>query len=205
MGKMIKEDVLFIQRLLKCQGIYDGRLDGIWGAKTEKAVQVAEARSFGLRSIGQFDPRSERAIAGLHLLAQERARKMLALAEDFGFDARIVSGTRTYAEQNVLFRQGRYGNRGPKVTNARGGQSNHNFAIAWDIGLFDSNGAYLNGDTNEEILEYRRLGKKIKASGLAIEWGGDWKFVDVPHWQLPTGGRSVAGTRKLFEAGLPYV
>ncbi|MEO8506247.1 MAG: hypothetical protein ABI593_01300 [Betaproteobacteria bacterium] len=38
--------------------------------------------------------------------------------------------------QDAPYRQGRLGNPGPRVTNARDGQSNHNFGIAWDIGIF---------------------------------------------------------------------
>ena len=90
------------------------------------------------------------------------------------------SGTRTYAEQNTLFRQGRFGNKGPRVTNARGGQSNHNYGIAWDIGLFE-NGKYL---TDSPL--YKKAAELGRADGL--EWGGDWtSFKDQPHYQLATG------------------
>jgi len=42
------------------------------------------------------------------------------------------------------------------------------------------------------------------ARPLGLEWGGDWSSLpDVPHYQLPTG-RTVAATRRLFEAGQPY-
>jgi peptidoglycan L-alanyl-D-glutamate endopeptidase CwlK len=203
--KLTFEDTLFVQRLLKAQGLYRGVLDGQWGRQTEGATRAADLAAADLREIGTFDSRSEAAIAGLHLLAQERARRLLGLALGNGFAAKIISGTRTYAEQNALYQQGRFGNRGPRVTKARGGQSNHNFAIAFDVGLFDSSGRYLAGDTADEIAEYRRLGETVRTSGLELEWGGDWKFVDVPHYQVPTNGRSVAETRKLFEAGLPYV
>jgi len=203
--KLTREDTLFVQRLWKCQGLYRGVLDGQWGPKTEQAGADADARANDLRKIGAFDSRTEGAIAGLHLLAQEKARQLLGLARTNGFAVKIISGTRTYAEQNTLYRQGRFGNAGARVTKARGGQSNHNFAIAFDIGLFDSAGRYLAGNSDEELAEYRRLAANVRASGLELEWGGDWKFVDVPHYQLPTGGRSVSETRKLFEAGLPYV
>jgi peptidoglycan L-alanyl-D-glutamate endopeptidase CwlK len=36
---------------------------------------------------------------------------------------------------------------------------------------------------------YHRLAKIVKQAakdvGVPIEWGGDWKFKDGPHWQLP--------------------
>ena len=197
------DDVVFHQRLLKAQGIYLGALDGSWGPKTEAADREFERRSVELRLLGTFEERSERVLAGLHLSAQAAARRLLLLARSAGFTARLLSGTRSYAEQDRLHAQGRYGNPGPRVTNARGGQSNHNFCIAWDIGLFDADGTYLNGDTSDEIAAYRRLGQLVRPLGL--EWGGDWKGIpDVPHYQLPTG-RSVAETRRLFEAGQAYV
>jgi len=202
--KLDSEETLFLQRLLKSQGIYDGKLDGKWGSKTEMAVVSAESRAAALRSeIGGFDPRTERAISTLHLAAQAKARELLVLAAAAGFHAKIISATRTYAEQNALYRQGRFGNKAARVTNARGGQSNHNFGIAWDIGLFSQSGVYLDGDVPGEIAEYRRLGEYVRPLGL--EWGGNWKsIVDFPHYQLATG-RSTVEIRKLFEEGLPYI
>ncbi len=200
--QLFGDDVIFHQRLLKAQGLYGGTVDGRWGPQTEAADAEFERRGAGLRALGEFEARSERVLAGLHLTAQAAARRLLALGREGGFVARLVSGTRSYAEQDRLHAQGRYGNPRPRVTNARGGQSNHNFGIAWDIGLFDAEGRYLNGDTAAEIGEYRRLGELARPLGL--EWGGDWSSLpDVPHYQLPTG-RTVAATRRLFEAGQPY-
>ena len=197
------DDVIFHQRLLKAQGLYAGTLDGAWGAQTEAADRKFERRGKHLEALGTFDGRSEQGIAGLHLKAQEAARRLLSLALGAGFRVRLISGTRSYAEQDQLYARGRYGNPGPRVTNARGGQSNHNFCIAWDIGLFDAEGGYLDGDTAADIGEYRRLGELARPLGL--EWGGDWKSPpDVPHYQIPTG-RSVAETRRKFEAGEAYV
>jgi peptidoglycan L-alanyl-D-glutamate endopeptidase CwlK len=63
------------------------------------------------------------------------------------------------------------------VTNAKGGYSNHNFGIAFDIGVFE-NGKYLGNSPS-----YRVVGPIGTALGL--EWGGNWKtFVDLPHYQL---------------------
>lgn len=197
------DDVIFHQRLLKAQGLYEGALDGRWGPLTEAADREFERRGAELQALGVFEGRSERLIAGLHLKAQAAARRLLALAAGAGFAARLVSGTRSYAEQDRLFAEGRYGDPGPRVTNARGGRSNHNFGIAWDIGLFDAEGGYLNGDTAAEIAEYRRLGELARPLGL--EWGGDWQSIpDVPHYQVQTG-TGVAETRRKFEMGEGYV
>ena len=140
---------------------------------------------------------SERSLRSLHPKAQRAAREFLSRILDAGIPARIISGTRTYAEQDALFRKGRYGNRPPKVTNARGGQSNHNFGIAWDIGIF-TGGTYLG-----ESALYDEAAAAGKAPG--IEWGGDWtSFVDRPHYQLSTGSQ-LSVVRESFEAGASFV
>ena len=45
---------------------------------------------------------------------------------------RIAQGLRTFAEQDALYAQGRT-KPGAKVTNAKGGQSIHNYGLAVDI------------------------------------------------------------------------
>jgi peptidoglycan LD-endopeptidase CwlK len=191
---LFADDILFFQRLLRAEGLYLAALDGEWGPKTEKAAREFERRaeqiSFETRT---FDPRSERCILTLSLKAQREARQFLCRIIDGRVNARILSGTRTYAEQNALFRQGRYGNPGTSVTNARGGFSNHNYGIAWDIGIFNAMGGYL-----ADGVEYDRAAKIGLSS--QIEWGGKWKMVDKPHYQLRLE-LSVAALRDKFEKG----
>jgi len=183
---------------LKSAGLYKGKLDGDWGPKTDAAVEAFDDRFREIRDdLGEFDIRSERNIHGLHPKAQEAARKFLREVGDAGLTVRILSGTRTYAEQNALFRIGRFGDTRSKVTNARGGQSNHNFGIAWDIGVFE-NGQYMTASA-----PYRKASQAGLFDGL--EWGGNWiSFQDLPHYQLPTG-LSLSQVRAKFEAGEPYV
>ena len=195
---LFADDVLFLQRFLKSGGLYAGKLDGVWGPLTDAGHEAFLAQSDAIAAeLGRFDGRSERLIASLHLPAQRSARGFLARVRAAGIDARLVSGTRSYGEQNMLYRRGRFGNPPPKVTNARGGQSNHNFAIAWDIGVFEG-GAYIPDDPKP----YRRAAEMGLTQGL--EWGGSWKtFPDLPHYQLAVPF-SVAQTRGRFEAGEPY-
>jgi peptidoglycan L-alanyl-D-glutamate endopeptidase CwlK len=192
--QLFGEDTLFLQRFLQGIGFYQGILDGIHGEKTDAAVDAFEKLTAEIASeLGTFHPRSEKSIATLNPKAQRVARVFLKTVREAGFDVRIISGTRTYAEQEVLYRKGRFGNPPPKVTNARGGQSNHNFGIAWDIGIF-KNGAYL-GESP--------LYAEVPEVGLNgdLEWGGNWKtFKDKPHYQLATG-LNLASVRGKFEAG----
>jgi peptidoglycan L-alanyl-D-glutamate endopeptidase CwlK len=192
------DDVLFFQRLLKTEGLYERSLDGIWGKYTEDAATEFERRSNEVRaSLATFDQRSERHITTLTLQAQRQARLFLQRLLDVGINARIISGTRTYAEQNLLYSKGRFGNPGPVVTNAKGGASNHNFGIAWDIGVFTSTGGYV---TTEDI--YRRAAEVGLSSSL--EWGGHWQsFPDPPHYQSRTNLPLIA-IRDRFEAGQAF-
>lgn len=196
--RFFEDDVMFVQRLLKCSGFYTGKIDGIWGRKTDAAMDAFEARSLEIaEAVGRLDNRSEKSIASLHPKAQEAGRVFIKKVTESGIDARIISGTRSYEEQNKLFRVGRFGDDRPRITNSRGGQSNHNFGIAWDVGIF-RNGKYLTESP---------LYKKAAEIGLAdrLEWGGNWRrFVDRPHYQLVTG-LPLRSVRERFESGQAFV
>lgn len=189
------EDILYRQRVLSCCGLYTYKLDGKWGEQTDAAdQQFAQASDKIASELGTFDARTERNIRTLRLAAQRLCRQSLEAIRASGLDARLISGTRSYAEQSALFRQGRFGNAGPVVTNARAGQSWHNFGLAWDIGLFD-HGAYL-----PDGSDYNKAGALGKVT--SVEWGGDWKsFKDKPHFQCPFGATSVSEARIRFESG----
>lgn len=147
-----------------------------------------------------FDERTERNIASLHPKAQERARAFMQLAvplmKRYGLDVRIISGLRTFAEQDALYAQGRT-SKGRIVTNARAGYSNHNFGTAFDIGLFEGK-KYL-----DESPKYKELGQAGNSLGLV--WGGDFKSIkDEPHFEIPTGltlaemRKRIADKRDIF-------
>lgn len=196
-ARLFGGDVFFQQRFLKSAGLYTGEIDGIWGPLTDGANNAFLARSEEIAAEhGRFDQRTEHNLATLQLAAQLKARHFMTAVLAGGFDVRIISGTRSYAEQEALFNQGRFGNAGPIVTNAQAGESRHNFGIAWDIGIFE-NGAYV---TDAEPYD------RVAEIGLleGIEWGGHWtSFKDRPHYQLalPLGTAEVRGR---FEAGEPY-
>lgn len=193
-------DVLFEQRLLACAGFYKDKLDGLWGQHTETAaLKLKDTTAAIAQNLGSYDIRSERNIGTLLPEMQKKAREIMKAAYAWSgrksFFFSILSGTRTYGEQNVLF------NKRPKVTNARGGQSNHNFGIAIDIGIFDMKGKYLTGATRTEETAYAELATAVKASVKGIEWGGDWKtFKDQPHYEFATG-MTITQKRVAFEAG----
>lgn len=110
---------------------------------------------------------------------------------------RFAYTLRTFAEQNILYAQGR-SNPGKIVTNAKGGMSYHNYGLAVDIVLIldkDGNGSYetaswdtaadFDGDGKSDWLEVVNIFKSF-----GWEAGIDWHFKDAPHFQK-TFGMSV--------------
>lgn len=144
------------------------------GPVRKTSVAVSAAVRAGARD--RVDDRSEKAIAALLSQVQPYARALVKKAAQHGINIKVIGGLRTYEEQNELFAQGRT-KPGRIVTNARGGFSNHNFGIAFDVGVFE--GANYLG----ESPKYKALG--ALGMDLGLEWGGNWKtFLDEPHFQL---------------------
>ena len=138
------------------------------------------------------DERSERSIATLLPQVQPLARALIESAAAIGIAIKIISGTRRFAEQDALYEQGRT-KAGRIVTNARGGYTNHNFGIAFDIGVFEG-GRYL-----DESPAYKAVG--ALGMKLGLEWGGNWKTIqDEPHFQLrPAWAREMSERDMLAE------
>lgn len=151
---------------------------------------------------------SEKRIATLHpkirdevLMLFNKANNELLTGDA---KARITCGTRTVVEQNILYNQGRTVP-GKIVTNAKGGESVHNYGLAFDFCLIVKGGKYasweylkdFDGDKTPDWMEFVNL---FKSAGY--EWGGDWKkFKDRPHLQK-TFGKSISELRHLpKEAG----
>lgn len=178
-NEMRGKEPKFWQRVLRLAGYYKGHIDGICGPLQEAAEFAWQRASIALaQQEGSFDVRSEDNILTLMPPAQKVARKWLAAAKkaaaEQGFDVKIICGTRTYGEQDALYKKR------PKVTNARGGYSWHNFGLAFDFGIFSPDGKkYI-----EESPLYAELGKLARGIDNA-EWGGDWtSFKDEPHIQM---------------------
>lgn len=104
---------------------------------------------------------------------------------------RIVQGLRTIAEQDALYAKGRT-TPGPKVTNAKGGSSFHNYGLAIDFAIMhdkDGNGTYeeLSWDTAKDfdrdgVIDWQEMVRAFTAAGW--EWGGAFRtFPDLPHIQ----------------------
>lgn len=107
----------------------------------------------------------------------------------------LFMGFRTFECQDELYAQGR-GTIGKIVTNARGGDSMHNYGLAADYvldGSTDKPGIQWSWDNRNGI--YQRMGATAKDCGLI--WGGDWKrFPDLPHLEMP--GLTLSEIKEIY-------
>ncbi|MBM7678367.1 M15 family metallopeptidase [Gracilibacillus alcaliphilus] len=125
-------------------------------------------------------------MGAVHAVVKDTAIEVIKRAYKEGIRVQISSGYRSNAEQQKLFNQGRT-TPGNIVTNARPGQSMHNYGLAVDYFLVSKNGKTALWDVNKN---WRRVATIAKS--LGFEWGGDWSgFKDYPHLQM-TGGLSLS-------------
>ena len=89
---------------------------------------------------------------------------------------------RTNEEQDKLYAKR------PKVTNAKGGQSIHNYGLAFDIVILfdlDGNGTFETASWKQDKY-FAQVVEFFKSHGYT--WGGDWNgFKDNPHFQKDYG------------------
>lgn len=103
------------------------------------------------------------------------AEKLVETMASLGKPIRITEGFRSMERQAELYAQGRT-KPGNIVTNAKPGQSRHNFGEAIDV-VFKLTGY------NAPQADWELLGATGEALGLS--WGGRWKgFVDLPHFEV---------------------
>lgn len=187
----LEEIIMAVQKQLGVD--VDGRAGPqTWAAIYAQLVKPKRGDVDPAKLIDTVDARSEKVIATLLPQVHAIARALVQSAAQHGIRIKLVSGLRSDAEQDALYARGRT-QPGPKVTNARAGYSNHNFGIAFDIGVFEGT-KYL-----AESAKYKAVG--ALGMDLGLEWGGNWKtLVDQPHFQLrPTWAIDMTEKQMLSE------
>jgi D-alanyl-D-alanine carboxypeptidase/LysM domain len=142
---------------------------------------------------------SAQRLGTLHPRLAQLGVRLLDQCAAAGLALMVTQGLRTMAEQNALYAQGRTAP-GKIVTNARGGQSYHNFGLAFDVLVLDAMGKAQWSDAHPG---WRQAG--LTAEALGLEWGGHWTGLkDLPHFQY-TGGLGLERCRSLVASGLEAV
>lgn len=92
----------------------------------------------------------------------------------------ITQTVRSFKESDDLYQQGRT-KPGQIVTNAKAGQSLHNYGLALDFCL------QINGKMvwDQKTPNWMIVVNCFKKRGFS--WGGDWRFKDYPHLQKTNG------------------
>lgn len=193
---LLTSNVKAVQRLLNARDYSVGHVDGWYGASTTHAVRRFQ-QAQGLHVTGIVNPRTRQKlfnpnnrdhferrptslnIDSLHPGVAAMARRFLQLAHQHHIDARITTAFRSWDEQDRLYAKGRT-TPGHTVTNAQGGNSYHNWGLAFDAAPFE------NGKISNDVAKYKQLGKIGEQVGL--EWGGTFKSItDYPHYQYTYG------------------
>ena len=207
-------DVTSWQTFLIGQGLLEaGGADGIFGPKTDQATKQYQAKH-GLKADGIVGPNTTAAaqvegfappappaaqpvahvqggpLGEVHpVLAQRVAQLIEQTAQQHNIESIVHDGFRSFEEQTVLYAKGRT-TPGPKVTDAKAGESYHNYGLAVDI--------VTNHHGQPAWIERDERVRGPIGQNLGLEWGGAWKsFVDLPHFQL-TGGLSPSQCMEIY-------
>lgn len=128
-----------------------------------------------------------RSLDDLHPLFKPKAEEFQIAAKAAGLDVLIYCTLRTGAEQNELYAHGRT-LPGKRLTNARAGQSPHNFGLAFD-GCPTIGGKPVWDETHPLWQTYGHV-----AITVGLEWAGNWvgDMREFPHVQAPNW-KTLAG------------
>lgn len=121
--------------------------------------------------------------------AKERVERFLSLCKDNDIDLLVTSTYRDNESQQALYEQGRT-TAGKVVTNAKAGDSWHNWRCAVDVVPM------VNGKPNWDGLHpvWDQIGKLGEQAGL--EWAGRWRtFKELAHFQY-TGGLTLTDLKE---------
>ena len=137
---------------------------------------------------------NSRKLEDLHPYLAQLAEELTAACNADGIDLLITSTYRDFESQQMIYNQGRSlesRGRGEKiVTNARPGDSWHNYRCAFDVvPLIGGKPSW-----SDNAL-WKRVGQH--GVNVGLEWAGNWRtFKEFPHFQF-TGGLTLAD----FKAG----
>jgi peptidoglycan LD-endopeptidase CwlK len=132
---------------------------------------------------------NSRDLNDLHPRVAVLCQQFINLCKAQGIDVLVTSTYRDAESQNALYAQGRT-TPGKIVTNAKAGQSWHNWRCAFDFVPIVNGKAQWN-----DTATFERCGKI--AESLGLEWAGRWtRFRELAHCQF-TGGLTLAD----FQAG----
>jgi len=122
-------------------------------------------------------------------VVRAKAEAFIASCKVAGIDLLVTSTYRDHESQAALYAQGRT-TPGHIVTNAKPGQSYHNFQIAMDVVPLVNGKPVWDTSTPADAALWNKVGELGEKAGL--EWANRWKtFHEIAHFQYG-GGLSLA-------------
>lgn len=180
-------------------------VDGVVGPKTAAALSgnapkvEQEQQGPGGGSLDpaerrSFDPGGRLNNSNMNPQVVGLTEKVCLSLQEKGYHPYVVSGFRSFNEQNDLYAQGRT-KPGQKVTWVRGGGSWHNYGLAVDIAFWNSRGT---GPSWSESNPWHLIGQEGRAAGFT-RWGGE--FGDRPHLEHHPGwGNSASSLSSTYHS-----
>lgn len=98
---------------------------------------------------------------------------VMAAMKERGFSMVLLEGYRSPERQNALAAQGNH------VTQAKGGESKHQYGLAVDLAPIRNGKVVISERDPWAMQAYQALGEESQAAGLT--WGGNWSFKDFGH------------------------
>lgn len=139
-----------------------------------------------LLSLHDADPNGQLTDVHMNDTFTAKADATLAAMRHEGIDMGTApqGSYRNFKDQNDLYAKGRT-RPGKVVTQARGGESFHNYGVAADLAFYNEKGQITWPETGDYAKLWTRYGEQAKQQGLT--WGGDWKHQDRPHIEYHPG------------------
>ncbi len=150
-----------------------------------------------------IDPLSIHRIKDCHPATHTKMNTWLVNCSTRNVGVRIVQGIRTFGYQDELYAQGRT-KEGLIVTDAEGGESWHNYGLAFDFALLHKDRSVtwdmLEDLDHDGISDWMEAVEAAKE--LGFEWGGDWtgEKKDFPHFDMKFG-LTIKQARDRLEKG----
>ena len=124
---------------------------------------------------------NSRNLNDLHPKVKKLCEEFISKCEDQNIDVLITSTYRDKESQDALYAQGRTKD-GKIVTNAKGGQSFHNYRVAFDfVPIVGGKACW---SDNNLFIKCGEIGESI-----GLEWAGRWKgsMKEMAHMQFTSG------------------
>ena len=213
--KVLLGKIIEIQKKLNSLGFNSGVPDGLFGPKTINAVARFQSVN-GLNAAGVINPRTReklfnpnptddyrtrptsQSLNSLHPYVASLANNLLELCNTNSIDVVIIAAFRSWDEQDAVYAQGRT-KPGDIVTDAQGGDSYHNWGLAFDCAPVEND--MVAWENTDKFLAMGVLGQQA-----GLEWGGNWtsyaiNIVDMPHFQYTFG----LSTEELLDGKRPPI